>query len=159
MVGWSDDCAPDLPRAKHPTIRPSDHPTHLPIPYFRSTSRTRSSGIASDLPILLSTVVAMTMGDEAKQIIIITDGWPSHSNAKGKWQTKTLRRFVREEVLTARRIGMNVTGVVIGNDMNDEGLCHMLGPPTNWKRLDKHKLGDGLVQVVSSSFTKYLRNG
>lgn len=122
----------------------------------------KDSKVGGHTPLHIALRVAvrfMTMGDEAKQIIIITDGWPSHSNARGRWQTKTLRRFVREEVLTARRIGMNVTGVVIGNDMNDEGLSHMLGPPTNWKRMNKHALGAGLVQVVSSSFTKYLRNG
>lgn len=122
----------------------------------------KDSQVGGHTPLHIALRVAtrfMTMGDEAKQIIIITDGWPSHSSAKGKWATKTLQRFVREEVRTARRIGMNVTGVVIGKDMSDEGLSFMLGPPTNWKRMDKHKLGAGLVQVVSSSFTKYLRAG
>jgi hypothetical protein len=101
----------------------------------------------------------MEVGDEVKQIFIITDGWPSFTNDKGKFATKALRGFVRDEVRRARRLGILVTGIVIGKDMNDAGLHFMLGPPPNWKRVDKNNLGDSLVQAVSGNFVRYLRAG
>lgn len=123
---------------------------------------TKVAKVGGNTPLHLALKVAvrfMELGDESKQIIVITDGWPSYANKRGGFSTKTLSRFVREEVLRARRVGMNVTGVVIGNDMKDSDLSYMLGSPTNWKRMTSGRLGEGLVQVVSSSFTKYLRNG
>lgn len=123
---------------------------------------TKTAKVEGNTPLHLALKVAvrfMELGDEAKQIIIITDGWPSYASKRGGFSTKTLSKFVREEVQRARRAGMNVTGVVIGNDMKDAGLSFMLGAPTNWKRMTAGNLGDGLVRVVSSSFTKYLRNG
>lgn len=102
----------------------------------------------------------MEQGNEAKQIILITDGAPSHALKSGnRFATRTLMGFAREEIRRARRIGMNVTGVIIGREMKDKELSFMLGPPTNWRRMDAERLGDGLVQLVSTSFVKYLRNG
>ena len=123
---------------------------------------TKEAKVGGNTPLHLALRVAvrfMELGDESKQIIVITDGWPSFSNKRGDFGTRTLSRFVREEVLRARRVGMNVTGVVIGNDMKDANLSFMLGPQTNWKRMTAGRLGEGLVQVATSSFTKYLRNG
>lgn len=105
----------------------------------------------------------MQAGDEMKQIFIITDGWPSHESSKGeKVSPLVLKRAVQREVRNARRLGMNVTSIVIGKDgkdLNDQGLHLMFGAPSNWKRMDEQALGTGLVKIVSSSFTKYLRNG
>lgn len=123
---------------------------------------TKEAKVGGNTPLHLALRVAvrfMELGDESKQIIVITDGWPSFASKKGSFGTKTLSRFVRDEVLRARRVGMNVTGVVIGNDMKDANLSYMLGPQKNWKRMTAGRLGEGLVQVATSSFTKYLRNG
>lgn len=124
--------------------------------------QTKAAKVGGNTPLHLALRVAvrfMELGDEQKQIIVITDGWPSFSTKKGDFSTRTLSRFVREEVLRARRVGMNVTGVVIGNDMKDANLSFMLGPQKNWKRMAAGRLGEGLVQVATSSFTQYLRNG
>lgn len=128
------------------------------------TFTTPQSKVGGNTPMHLALRVAtrfMEAGSEAKQIILITDGWPSFTTEQGKLHPKALRGFVRAEVRHARRLGMNVTGVVIGKDksMDDAGLSSMFGPPANWKRMDSKHLGDGLVRIVSSSFTRYLRNG
>lgn len=102
----------------------------------------------------------METGSEAKQIICLTDGFPTHISKKGNaYGTKTLSTFVREEVRHARRVGMNITGVLVGQDVDDATLSFMFGPTTNWRRLPEKRFGDDLVRLVSTSFVKYLRNG
>jgi hypothetical protein len=102
----------------------------------------------------------MESGAESKQIICLTDGWPTHVSKKGhSYGTKTLSTFVREEVRLARRLGMNVTGVLIGKDAKDDLLSFMFGSETNWKRMSEKDFGDELVRLVSTSFVRYLRNG
>jgi len=119
--------------------------------------------VAGATPLHLALRVAvrfMEEGNEAKQIIIITDGAPSHATRTGnRFATKTLMTYARDEIRFARRQGMNVTGIVIGQEMKDTQLSFMLGPPANWRRMETERLGDGLVRVVSTSFVKYLRNG
>jgi len=101
----------------------------------------------------------MEQGSEAKQIILLTDGAPSHATrTENRFSTKTMLTYARNEIRHARRQGMNVTGVVIGDEMKDEQLAFMLGPRANWQRMETEKLGDGLVRAVSSSFVKYLHN-
>jgi Mg-chelatase subunit ChlD len=119
--------------------------------------------VAGATPLHLALRVAvrfMEEGSEAKQIIVITDGAPTHATRTGnRFATKTLMTYAREEIRHARRQGMNVTGVVIGQEMKDAHLSFMLGPPANWRRMETERLGEGLIRVVSSSFEKYLRNG
>lgn len=125
---------------------------------FKS-KRTRIEG---DTPLHLALRVAarfMELGAESKQIIILTDGWPSFTSKSGEVSPRTLTRLVREEALRARRLGVNVTGVIVGEEqtMTDKGLDYMLG--RSWKRMAAAGLGDGLVRLITSSFTKYLHHG
>lgn len=123
----------------------------------RLAFQTENARVGGSTPLHLALRVGtrfMSTGSEFKQIIILTDGWPSHGNLEGS--ALAMQRLVRAEVTTARRLGMHITTVVIGKDMTDAGLNFMLGA-NRWKRMQKNKLGDELIRVVTSSFTQYLR--
>lgn len=139
--------------------------TELDLTRFNTTAlsfKSKRTRVDGDTPLHLALRVAgrfMGLGTESKQIIVLTDGWPSFTSKHGEVDPRTLSRFVREESRRARHDGVHVTGVVIGGEasMKDDGLNYMFGP--NWKRLTPGNLGEGLVQVVASSFLKYLHNG
>lgn len=99
------------------------------------------------------------LGTSAKQIIVITDGWPAHLTEEREVSVSALLARVRKEVQTCRRRGTNVTLLAIGNDMDDTGLNLMMGARKHWQRLHPKKLSDGVVRAVAASFTQYLRNG
>jgi len=118
--------------------------------------------VAGATPLHLALRVAvrfMEQGNEAKHLILITDGAPTHATRTiNRFSTQSLLTHARSEIRHARRSGMSVTGIIIGDEMKDSQLSFMLGAPANWRRMKTERLGEGLVQIVASSFTKYLRN-
>lgn len=106
----------------------------------------------------------LTEGYEKKQLILITDGEPNHNDDPlngGK------NRFtaVRREIQRARRMGVNVTTLVIGSGVSREAANTMFGDDKQWTRVKDDPsltfkgLTKSLVQVVSSSFARYLQSG
>ena len=104
-------------------------------------------------------------GPEAKQLIVLTDGFPIYSRRDGRdFPTWQLMMYVRDEVLRARRHGIGVTCLFIGHgsgsyDVTPKQMHFMFGGRRNWGMLEPNRLGDGLIKAVSSSFINYLRKG
>lgn len=104
-------------------------------------------------------------GPEAKQLIVLTDGFPIYSRRDGKdFPTWQLMIYVRDEVLRARKHGIGVTCLFIGHgngqfDASPKQMHFMFGQRKNWSMLDPSRLGEGLIRTVSSSFVNYLRRG
>lgn len=105
-------------------------------------------------------------GNEVKQLIVISDGFPTHLSTRGVSATKALMNFVRAEVVRARRQGINVTGVMIGSDtsvgvrseVHPDKMRRMFGASKHWRLMGGRNLNQGLVQLVSQSFVDYLRS-
>ena len=105
----------------------------------------------------------LTDGSEKKQLIILTDGEPNHS-ANPLEQGQNRYAEVRREVQRARRMGINVTTLVIGSGVERENANLMFGDARQWIRVkDDHAhtnaLTNALVKVVSTSFARFLQNG
>lgn len=131
-----------------------------------NTPKSRVKGFT---PLHIATRVAANFlreGTEAKQLIIISDGFPTHHSTRGVFGTKTLINFVRVEVRRARRQGINVTGVMIGSDtaaglrteVHPDLMRRMFGGSKHWRLMGGRNLNQGLVQLVSQSFVDYLRS-
>lgn len=101
---------------------------------------------------------ALFTGAAKKHIFLLTDGEPSVHNSRpeSRFSKRSRLTQVREEVVRARRKGISVTGVILGQEASDLELHLMLGP--HWKRLTSDTLASGLVQLVSHHFMQYLRN-
>lgn len=105
--------------------------------------------------------------DDVRQLFVITDGAPMYATADKKLvPDKLLRLFVRDQINTARRSGINVTTLVIGDkneqtgkvefDVSQDELRYMFGDERHWKVVDTSTLGNDLVKAVSTSFVHYL---
>lgn len=137
--------------------------TRFPTKEKHFSFESKEARVAGNTPLHLALRVVnryMEVGSEAKQIICITDGFPTHVAKSGHaYGTKTLVNFVRDEVRYARKRGTNVTGVLIGSGMKTELLAQMFGSRQNWHQLSDERFGDELVRLISTSFMQYLRNG
>ena len=104
-------------------------------------------------------------GPEAKQLIVLTDGFPIYQRRDGRdFPTWQLMMYVRDEVLRARKHGIGVTCLFIGHggnqfDATPKQMRFMFGPSKNWSMIDPSRLGEGLIRTVSGSFINYLRRG
>lgn len=99
----------------------------------------------------------LEQGTETKQLIVITDGEPHYITKSGaRVPMAQLYEWVRKEVLHARKRGINVTCLMIGATVPAAKLRFMFGHQSNWKVVDESRLGSDLVNLVSTSFVKYL---
>jgi hypothetical protein len=107
----------------------------------------------------------LSEGSDSKQLLLLTDGAPMYAGMNHRLVAeRQLRLFVREEIHTARRRGINVTALLIGDtragrvrfDVNNSDLSFMFGSERYWKCVDEHRFGDDLIKAVSSSFMSYL---
>ena len=115
----------------------------------------------------------LSEGTESKSLIVLTDGLPMHARRDGRWfSQKQLMVFVREELQAARKKGVNVTGVLLGEnivqrrggfvssyEMTPKQLEFMFGTRRNWRRMSPESINRDLVQLVSQSFLRYLKRG
>lgn len=115
----------------------------------------------------------LQVGTETKQLIVLTDGFPSYQLRNGnRVSTGALMNFVKQEVLAARRRAINVTGVLLGNeptknqrglaargafDLGPEELKYMFGAQRNWRCMTPANLSTELVNLVSTSFMRFLK--
>ena len=106
-------------------------------------------------------------GQEAKQLFVITDGFPIYQRRDGRsFPTWQLMMYVREEVLRARKHGIGVSCIFIGHgyggstsfDVTPKQMNFMFGQQKYWKMIDPTRIGSDLVHLVSTSFVDYLRN-
>jgi hypothetical protein len=73
--------------------------------------------------------------------------------------------YTRESLVAARKAGVGVTGILLGEtdyegkprfDLTPKQMGFMFGHARNWRMMDSERLGTDLVRLVSSSFTDYL---
>lgn len=132
------------------------------VPKSVDVEGTMPSRGLTPLHIALRTAVNyLGSGDEKKQIIVLTDGEPVFSSAKGNsYNSKNLMQQVAQETARARKQGINVTALAIGNDVTREQMKLMFGSPRHWTQvLQSSRLGEALVTLVTTSFMQYLKNG
>lgn len=100
----------------------------------------------------------LEIGAEAKQLLVLSDGYPVYTRRDGRgYDTKFLMGLVRNEVHEARQDGINVTGVLIGHDMDKPSLQFMFGPRRHWRVMSQDRFGVDLVNLVATSFMDYLK--
>jgi hypothetical protein len=133
-----------------------------------TTARSKVGGYTPLHTAIRVAVRFMEDGTEAKQLFVISDGFPTFvSKGRKAYNTKQLMSFVRAEVRRARQHGVSVTGVMIGketqrgvrSEVRPRSMSWMFGSPKHWHLMAGRKLGNDLVRLVSRSFTEYLKSG
>lgn len=133
-------------------------------------------GAGGYTPIHIAARVAirkLTEGHEDKQLFLLTDGFPVHQRRDGRqFGTRQLLLFLRNEIRTARKDGVNVTGVILGErkptydgsltedvvyELSDRDLFFVFGSRRNWKKMTPDRIGNDLVQLVATSFVEFLQ--
>jgi hypothetical protein len=143
------------------------------------TFNTKKSAVGGVTPLNVAVRVAarqLEKGTEAKQLYVITDGFPVFSKRDGEsYGTLSLLLWTRDEIHKARQHGISVTGVIIGEDLSDHMVSMVFGPRRYWKRVTvadtgtvdadgepivtAERLGSELVSLLSTSFVEYLKRG
>lgn len=97
----------------------------------------------------------------SKRLFILTDGSPVHSRVTGHGIPEfLLRQFVANEIRKARKHGIEVYTLVIGEHAIEEDKClQMFGAKKFWNRVGKEQIGTVLLSLVLRNFTRYLRRG
>jgi len=110
----------------------------------------------------------LEQGNEAKHLFIITDGFPVYCRRDGKdYPTWQLMMYVRDEVLAARKNGIGVSCLFIGDgsgdcahfDVTPKQMHFMFGHQKSWRMVTQERLGSDIVQLVSTGFVDFLRRG
>lgn len=98
-------------------------------------------------------------GSDRKHLFVLSDGFPVFARKDGAtYGTATLMGFVRSNVMLARTKGIGVTGVMIGDNVAPKSMAYMFGPSKYWRVLNEEKFGPDLIDLVTQSFTDYLRS-
>lgn len=97
----------------------------------------------------------------AKRMFLLTDGSPLQVKVTGKHISDfVLRQFVAGEIAKARKHGIEVYTLVIGEHAIDEDKClQMFGPTKFWTKVGRERVGTVLLSLVLKNFTRYLRRG
>lgn len=97
----------------------------------------------------------------AKRMFLLTDGSPLQVKVTGRHIPEfILRQFVANEITKARKHGIEVYTLVIGEHAIDEDRClQMFGPRKFWVRVGRERVGTVLLSLVLKNFTRYLRRG
>lgn len=95
----------------------------------------------------------------AKRMFLLTDGSPLQVKVTGKHIPEfILRQFVASEITKARKHGIEVYTLVIGEHAIEEDKClQMFGQKKFWMRVGRERVGTVLLSLVLKNFTKYLR--
>ena len=133
------------------------------IPHGIDVQDSSAMPVRGETPIHVAVRTAvnwMQSGSEKKHLIVLTDGEPVFSTAAGKsYGSKNLKGMVQKECRRARRQGINVTAIGIGNGVDEESLTSMFGSRRYWTHVSQPKrLGQHLVKVMGTSFLDYLRH-
>jgi hypothetical protein len=95
----------------------------------------------------------------AKRLFILTDGSPCHTKTTGghlpEWM---LQGFVAKEIALARKHGIQVYTVVIGQHaIEDKDCMKMFGPRQFWRKTERGEIYKDLSNLVLANFTKYIK--
>lgn len=95
----------------------------------------------------------------AKRMFLLTDGSPIQTKVTGAQLPEfMLRQFVAKEIRTARKHGIQVFTIVIGEHAIEDAQClQMFGPRKYWRRVGQDKVGSVLANMVLANFSKYIR--
>lgn len=95
----------------------------------------------------------------AKRLFLLTDGAPMQVKVSGQQLPEyMLRQFVAKEVRDARKHGVQVYTIVIGQHSIDEEKClQMFGPRKFWRRVGTDRVGTVLAGMILSNFSKYIK--
>lgn len=140
------------------------------VPALDCARRNISVGGCTPLHAALSLGMrSLEEGSDTKQLIVLTDGFPTFFNRQGKpYSTGALMAFVRKRVREGWRTGINTTALMVGErgygdprgvvyyDLEPKQLAYMFGPKRNWKRVDPIHLGRDLIAATTASFISYL---
>jgi hypothetical protein len=95
----------------------------------------------------------------AKRMFLLTDGAPMQIRRDGKQLPEyALRQFVAKEIREARKHGIQVYTIVIGQHAIDDEKClQMFGPRKYWRRVGADRVGTVLASLVLANFSRYIR--
>lgn len=95
----------------------------------------------------------------AKRMFLLTDGSPIQTKVTGAQLPEfMLRQFVAKEIREARKHGIQVYTIVIGQHSIEEDKClQMFGPRKFWRRVGHDRVGTALSSLVLDNFSKYIR--
>lgn len=95
----------------------------------------------------------------AKRMFLLTDGSPLQMKVSGaQIPDFILRQFVAKEIRDARKHGIQVYTIVIGDHAIPEDQClQMFGPRKFWRRVGQDRVGSVLANLVLANFSKYIR--
>ena len=89
-------------------------------------------------------------------LFVLTDGRPCFIPGQLRARSVSLQDVVREETLRARRHGVGVSCLVVGDELADEEVLHMFGPRRHWVRAAEEETAGALVRLVTSSVLQAL---
>jgi hypothetical protein len=97
----------------------------------------------------------------AKRMFLLTDGSPMQVKVTGRQISEfILRQFVANEIAKARKHGIEVYTLVIGDHaISDEKCQQMFGQKKFWRKVGQDRVGTVLLTLVLQNFTRYLRRG
>lgn len=96
----------------------------------------------------------------AKRMFLLTDGSPIQVKVTGRQISDfILRQFVAKEIHDARKHGIQVYTIVIGdNAIDDEKCLQMFGNRKFWVKTDRENVGNALAGLVLRNFSRYLKS-
>lgn len=101
------------------------------------------------------------MPGSAQHLIVLTDGYPTHISVDREIVTDAVDLFseVSRLIQAGRKRGVNVAGLVSGNEIPDSAATLMFGKKKYWERVSERQedLFHALVGLAKKAFTGYLR--
>ncbi|MEN9796846.1 MAG: von Willebrand factor type domain [Pseudomonadota bacterium] len=94
---------------------------------------------------------------EVSHLFVLTDGKPVFTPTRLRTGTDTLQAQVRDAVQSARRHGVGVSCLVVGDDLPDADAFEMFGPRRHWARTGTDALAGTLIRWVTSALVHSLR--
>lgn len=98
-------------------------------------------------------------GKGVRHLFMLTDGQPEFAALQGgAYSYVAMRDMTRKAVLQGKRVGVNTTGVILGNGVPDKQMNEMFVAERHWSRLvDPSLFCNDLFTLVLRNFGAYLR--
>lgn len=101
---------------------------------------------------------AEQMPGNVRHVFVLTDGMPTHIRADGSPRSRGgLLETIGKSVTAGRQQGVNVVGLVIGDQISDKDATRMFGHKRYWSRTDTDDLFKSMTELVERAFVSYLR--
>ena len=127
-----------------------------------STVRVTCSGITpmnSAINVASTQLWKKTPIGMAKRLFLLTDGSPVKTKVTGRQLPDfLLRQFVAKEITAARKHGIQVYTLIIGDHAIPQEQCQqMFGAPRFWRKVNSQTVGKTLSDLVLANFSKYIK--